>query len=86
MLRDTHRPQNADTFCLGDHVGHLLQRFYRQAAAFRRKLQRERFQALAILFKSIHPGVDKVSFRQPVIDQIARDRREPNEIGARLHV
>src|SRR6185503_14867425 len=83
MLRDSHGPENANSFCFENHVGHILQSFYRKSTAFRRQLQRERLQALAILIESSYPLINEFSLCHPVVDQIAGDSRQPDEIGSR---
>src|SRR6185369_12636894 len=81
MLRHAHSPKYADAFCVGNHSRHLFLSIYRNAAPFRRELQRERLKRFAILFESIYPAIDELRFREAFFDKITADRREPNEIG-----
>ena len=48
VLRDAHRPEDADAAGVDDQVRDLLQQLDAEAGLFRRELERERLEALAI--------------------------------------
>ena len=86
MLRNTHRPQYADAIGLRDHARDFGQRFNGQSCPLAGHLHRERLKALEVFRGAIHPLIDECLVRKPVLQNVARHCREPNQIcaGARM--
>ena len=52
----------------------------------RRRLHRERLEALAIRVEAVDPLVDERRVREAVVEQVAADGAQPDQVGARLGV
>ena len=52
----------------------------------RGKFQRERLQALAIFVEAVDPVIEKFRLRQAVVEDVAGDRRKPDQVGAGLRM
>ena len=84
VLRDAHCPKNADAIGLHDHVGDLFQQFDGEAAGLRRKLHRERLEALPVVLEAVDPLGEKILFLQAIVQDVARDGAKPHEVSSRL--
>ena len=82
VLRDAHGPQDAGRLGPGDLVGDLDQRLDGNAAALCGILHGEGLQAGAVLVEIVDPGVQELGLREAVVQQVAADGREPDQVGA----
>ena len=63
----------------------LLQRLDRQAAVLRDAASmRERLKTLAVVFEAVDPLIEERGVRQPIIEQVAADGAEPDDVGPGL--
>ncbi len=83
VLGDTHRPQNAHTAGLSDHVRNLFQNVYGNPAYSRGKLHGERRETLFVFIQSVYPSLQERGVSHAVVQQILADRGKPNNVGSR---
>ena len=74
VLRDSHRPENANTLGFDDHVRHGLEGLFRQARDTRSGFHCEGLQTLSVSIQAIHPLLKKLGVREAVVEQVAADR------------
>ena len=84
MLGDAHRPEDAHALGVRDGVRDGFERLDRQAADARRLFHRERLEALAVRVEAVHPLIDERRVRQAVVQQVAGDGVQPDQVGSRL--
>ena len=74
VLGNSHRPENANTLGLDDHVRHSLESLFRQARDTRSGFHCEGLQTLSVSIQAIHPLFKKLGVRETVVEQVAADR------------
>ena len=82
MLRDTHRPERADTCRCCDHPGELLQFALRDRRYPCGELQREGREAGAVFVEPGDARIEEFLGGEAVVEDVFGDRREPDHVCA----
>ena len=82
MLRDTHRPQNANAFRLDDLVSDGLQHVLRDAGDSFTELKREWRETQFVFFEPVNPLIDELLLMKVLIEDVTSEGRDPDKVSA----
>src|SRR6202041_2034818 len=86
VLRDSHGPQDANTFRRCNLVRQVSKSFDRQASDPRSGFEGEELEAFLVLLEPTDPLIQELLVGLAGVEQIAADRVQPDQICTRLGV